>query len=190
MIAADTFDGAEGGLLTRTSPRPNDYVFVYERGEYAIKKLNPTLPAAPIVFLRGEYKDTVIAVDVRIVGEAASRYAFLVCRDSSASGQTRQYRASIVPEGRRMILSVWGDGEQKVLAETRDNPAIQIANAINRLELRCAGRKIEAIVNGKTVLSVEDSTLTSGEHGLGAGTFSGVEGVLEARFDNLEVRQP
>jgi hypothetical protein len=32
--------------------------------------------------------------------------------------------------------------------------------------------------------------LTSGEHGLGAGTFAGVEGSLEARFDNLEVREP
>jgi hypothetical protein len=190
VILADTFGRAEGGLLTSTSPRPNDYVFAYERGEYAIKKLNPALPSAPIVFVRGEYTDTVIAVDVRIVGEAGARYAFLVCRDSSADGQTRQYRASIVPEGRRVILSRWGDGEQKVLAETRDNPAVQFGNATNRFELRCAGPNIQAIVNGKVVVSAEDGTLTSGEHGLGAGTFSGVEGTLEARFDNLEVRQP
>jgi eukaryotic-like serine/threonine-protein kinase len=190
VILADDFDRDEGGLLTRTSPRPNDYTFSYERGEYAIKKLNPTLPAAPIVFVRGEYADTVVAVDVRLVGEAGARYAFLVCRDRSSGGETRQYRTSIVPEGRRVILSHWRDGNQHVLAETRDNPAVHFGNATNRLELRCVGPKIEAIVNGRSVVSAEDDTLASGEHGLGAGTFSGVEGTLEARFDNLEIRAP
>jgi hypothetical protein len=112
VIQSDTFDRTEGGLLTRTSPRPNDYAFAYDRGEYVIRKVNPTLPAAPIVFVRGEYADTVIAVDVRIVGEAGARYAFVVCRDKSEDGQTRQYRASIVPEGRRVILSHWADGGQ------------------------------------------------------------------------------
>jgi hypothetical protein len=33
-------------------------------------------------------------------------------------------------------------------------------------------------------------TLTRGEHGIGAGTFAGVDGTLEARFDNLIVRNP
>lgn len=190
IILEDRFDRSEGGLLTRISPRPDDYTFSYERGEYAIKKLNPTLPAAPIVFVRGEYADTVVAVDVRLVGEAGARYAFLVCRDRSSSSQTRQYRASIVPEGRRVILSHWQEGTQRVLAETRDNPAVQFGNATNRLELRCVGPKIEVIVNGKSVVSAEEGTLASGEHGLGAGTFSGVEGTLEARFDNLEIRAP
>ncbi|MGE3912014.1 MAG: protein kinase [Chloroflexota bacterium] len=190
VLLADTFDRADGGQLPSTSPRPDDYLFAYERGEYVVRKVNPTLAAAPIVFVKREFENTVIAVDVRLVGDVGARYAFVVCRDSSAGGQTRQYRVSIVPEQRRVILSRWDAGNQSVLAETRDNPAVQAGSGTNRLELRCAGTKIEAIVNGKSVAAAEDGTLTSGEHGLGAGTFAGVEGTLEARFDNLEVRSP
>jgi hypothetical protein len=190
VLLADSFDNAEVGQLPRVSARPNDYIFAYERGEYVINKINAALPAAPIVFLPGTYDNTVIAVDVRIVGDAASRYAFVVCRDQSSGGQAKQYRASIVPEGRRVILSRWDDGTQKVLSESRDDEAINTGGAVNRLELRCAGPKVSAAVNGKTLVSADDMTLNRGEHGVGAGTFAGVDGTLEARFDNLSVSAP
>jgi hypothetical protein len=190
VLLADNFERAETGQLPRTSARPNDYVFSYDRGEYVINKINAALPAAPIVFLPGSFENTVIAVDVRIMGDVASRYAFVVCRDQSSGGQARQYRASVVPEGRRLILSRWDDGNQRVLSEARDEAAINTGDAKNRLELRCAGAKISAAVNGKVIATADDMTLNRGDHGVGAGTFAGVEGTLEARFDNLEVRVP
>lgn len=190
VLLSDTFENAEIGQLPRVSARPNDYVFAYDRGEYVINKINAALPAAPIVFLPGSYENTVIAVDVRIVGDAASRYAFVVCRDQSSGGQAKQYRASIVPEGRRLILSRWDDGSQRVLSEVRDDAAINPGNAVNRLELSCAGAKISAAVNGKTLVSADDTTLNRGDQGLGAGTFAGVDGTLEARYDNLEIKSP
>jgi serine/threonine-protein kinase len=190
VLLSDNFEHPETGQLPRTSARPNDYVFAYDRGEYVINKVNAALPAAPIVFLPGSYDNSVIAVDVRIMGNVPSGYAFVVCRDQSTGGQAKQYRASIVPEGRRVILSRWDDGNQRVLAEARDEPAIRIGTAANRLELSCAGTKIAAGVNGKVVATADDVALNRGDHGLGAGTFAGVEGTLEARFDNLEVREP
>jgi serine/threonine-protein kinase len=190
VLLADTFDRAETGQLPRVSARPSDYVFAYDGGEYVINKINAALPAAPIVFLPETYDNSVIAVDVRIMGDVASRYAFVVCRDQSTGGQAKQYRASIVPDGRRLILSRWDDGNQRVLAEARDDESIQTGNAVNRLELRCVGTKVTAMVNSKIVATADDMTLNRGDHGLGAGTFSGVEGTLEARFDNLEVRVP
>lgn len=190
VLLADNFERAETGQLPRTSARPNDYVFSYDGGEYVINKINAALPAAPIVFLPGSYENTIIAVDVRIMGDAASRYAFVVCRDQSSGGQAKQYRASVVPEGRRLILSRWDEGNQRVLAEARDEAAINTGNAKNRLELRCAGAKISAAVNGQVIATADDMTLSRGDHGVGAGTFAGVEGTLEARFDTLEVRAP
>ena len=190
MLLADTFDRPDIGQLPRTSPRPNDYTFTYDAGEYVITKINAALAAAPIVFAPGSFSNSVVAVDVRIMGNVASRYAFVVCRDQSTGGQTKQYRASLVPEGRRVILSRWDSGTQRVLSEARDEPAVRTGNTANRLELRCAGVRIAAVVNGKVVATADDMTLDKGEHGLGAGTFAGVEGTLEARFDNLEVRQP
>lgn len=65
---------------------------------------------------------------------------------------------------------------QRVLSEARDDPAIRTGNEANRLELRCAGLRIEASVNGKVVASADDTTLDRGEHGIVAGMFSGVEG--------------
>jgi hypothetical protein len=190
VLLADTFENAEIGQLPRVSARPTDYVFAYDRGEYVMNKINAALPAAPIVFLPGTYDNTVIALDVRIVGDVASRYAFVVCRDQSSGGQAKQYRVSIVPEGRRLILSRWDDGSQRVLSEVRDDAAINPGSAVNRLELRCAGPKISAAVNGKTLVSADDTALNRGEQGLGAGTFAGVDGTLEARFDNLEIKAP
>jgi hypothetical protein len=190
VLAADSFDNPATGLLPRASARPNDYVFSYDGGEYVINKINASLPAAPIVFLTDTFENTVIAVDVRFTGEVASRYAFVVCRDQSSGGLARQYRASVVPEGRRLVLSRWDDGNQRVLSEARDDAAIHTGNAKNRLELRCAGQKVSASVNGKVIATADDLTYNRGSHGVGAGTFSGVDGVLEARFDDLEVRAP
>lgn len=190
VLLADDFERPEAGKLPRVSSRPDDYLFRYDAGEYVIDKINAALPAAPIVFLPEEYDNTVIAVDVRIMDDVASRYAFVVCRDQSTGGQARQYRASLVPDGRRLVLSRWDDGAQRVLAEARDDPAIQSGNAKNRLELQCAGPKITASVNGKVLASADDLTLSKGNHGLGAGTFQGINGTLVARFDNLEIRSP
>ena len=146
-------------MLARPDSRPNDYTFGYDRGEYGINKINAALQVAPMVVLNGPYDNTVIAVDVRLVGDVSSKYAFLVCRNQSTSGQSKHYRVSVVPEGRRLILSRWDDGQERVLSTVRDEPAINPGNAKNRLELRCAGAKISASVNGKLLASVDDMTL-------------------------------
>jgi hypothetical protein len=191
VLAADNFENAEIGQFPRVSGRPNDYTYSYDRGEYVINKVNPAMSGAPIVFVPGgPYENSAIAIDVRMVGDAANRYAFVVCRDQTVGGQAKQYRASLVPAERGLILSRWDTGRQRVLAEVRDEAAINAGNATNRLELRCAGAKISAVVNGKMVASVDDMTLNKGEHGVGAGTFDQINLTLEARFDNLEVRVP
>jgi hypothetical protein len=189
VLVADDFERAEIGQLPRTSSRPNDYVFSYDRGEYVINKINAALQIAPMVILNGPYDNTVIAIDVRLMGDVSSRYGFVVCRNQPAA-QSKQYRASIAPDGRRLILSRWDDGQERMLATVRDEPAINPGNAKNRLELRCAGTRIAAAVNGKVVASATDMTLSRGAHGVGAGAFAGTEGTIEARYDNLEIRSP
>jgi hypothetical protein len=190
VLLADNFERAEAGQLPRTSSRPNDYVFNYDRGEYVISKINPALQAAPMAILNGPYDNTVIAIDVRIMGDVASRYVFLVCRNQSTSGQSKHYRATIVPDGRQFILSRWDDGQERMLSKLINEPSVNPGNAKNRLELRCAGTKISASVNGKVVASADDMTLSRGDHGVGTGAFTGVQGTIEARYDNLEIRVP
>jgi hypothetical protein len=190
VLLAESFDRAETGQLPRQSSRPNDYVFNYDGGEYVISKINAAMQAAPMVILNGPYDNTVIAVDVRLMGDVRSRYAFLACRHQTSAAMSKHYRASVVPGTRELILSRWDDGQERVLASVVNEPAINPGNAKNRLELRCAGTRISASVNGKVLASKDDMTLSRGDHGVGAGSFTGVEGTLEARYDNLEIRVP
>ena len=190
MLLAESFERAETGQLPRTSSRPNDYVFNYDGGEYVINKINSGLQVAPMVILNGPYDNTVIAIDVRLMGDVTSRYAFVACRHQSSAAMSKHYRASVVPDGRRLILSRWDDGQERMLSTVRDEPAINTGNAKNRLELRCAGAKISASVNGKMLASADDMTLNRGDQGVGTGAFSGTQGTIEARYDNLEIRAP
>ena len=78
-----------------------------------------------------------------------------------------------------------------MLSTLTNEPSVNPGNAKNRLpELRCAGTKISALVNGKVVASADDMTLSRGDHGIGTGAFTGVQGTIEARYDNLEIRVP
>jgi hypothetical protein len=190
VLAADNFERADAALLPLVSARPTDYTFAYDRGEYVISVINAAYQGVPVSLLSGGYDNSIIAVDVRMMGDVASRYAFLVCRHSSTEGQTNQYRASLVPDGQRVILSRWDGRTERSLASVRDEPAVNPGNAKNRFELRCAGTTISVAVNNKVVVTTNDMTLNRGADGVGAGTFAGVEGTLEARFDNLEVRTP
>jgi serine/threonine-protein kinase len=190
VLLADDFDQPNNRRLSTVSSRPDDFTFAYDGGEYVIKKVNATLPVAPSITLAGTYENTIIAVDVRIMGDAASRYGFVVCRDQSTNGQSKQYRASVVPNERRLTLARWDSGTGRTLGEVRNDPSINPGNGQNRLELRCAGAKISAAVNGKVLATADDLTLTRGAHAMGTGLFAEVEGTVEARFDNLEVRAP
>lgn len=190
VLLAENFERAETGQLPRTSSRPNDYVFSYDRGEYVINKINAAAQIAPMVILNGPYDNTVIAVDIRLMGDVRSRYGFLACRHQTTATLSKHYRASVVPDGREMILSRWDDGQERKLHTVSDEPSINPGNGKNRLELRCAGTRISVTVNGKVLASVDDMTLSRGDHGVGTGAFTGTQGTIEARYDNLEIRVP
>ena len=84
-----------------------------------------------MAILNGPYDNTVIAIDVRIMGDAASRYVFLVCGNQSTSGQSKRYRATIVPDGRQFILSRWDDGQERMLSTLTNEPSVNPGNAKN-----------------------------------------------------------
>ena len=90
--------------LSARSSRPQEYAFAYDAGEYVVRKVNPDLPAAPVVYVAGRFDDVVVAVDARIVEPTGARYALAVCRDATADGRF-QYPDSARAEGLVSVLS-------------------------------------------------------------------------------------
>jgi hypothetical protein len=81
-------------------------------------------------------------------------------------------------------------GAQSLVEETDLLPsdAIKLGNVTNEIQATCNGSTLTLTVNGTEIASVQDTTFTSGDVGLMAGTFD----VLGAdiHFDNFVVRKP
>ena len=187
VLLRDTFDDPSAGLLPRDSFFPDQYRRGYEDGEYVIQRVDPESTLFPFASLPGSYGDTMLAVDVRVVGETEDRYVALECRRS----------------GPGAYGAVWGVDNgavwvaRKVRAEDADvfilgpffPPDLRPAHEGNRFDLTCAGNLIALSVNGARVGATLDSTHTQGQMSVGAGLFRGTTGTVEARFDNLVVTQ-
>jgi hypothetical protein len=82
------------------------------------------------------------------------------------------------------------NGEQSYIGIEAMPPSevIKTGNTTNSLRSTCIGSKLTLYVNDQLVDEQEDSTLTSGDVGLMAGTFSNPG--TDILFDNFVVRQP
>lgn len=190
VLLSDAFDRPDTGQLSRSSPNPQDYTYAYSEGEYVVAIVNPDLQQSQGVLVPGTYDDSVLAVDVRLVGDVVQRHVSVACRVEGAGGQLKKmFQATLVPNDRGLILVSWEAGAPHNRVEARD-PGIETGNGWNHVELRCDGAKISASVNGKTVASLDDPSPSKGLHSIGTGTFAGTKGTVEARFDNLEIRMP
>lgn len=89
------------------------------------------------------------------------------------------YGVGLFKDGQATLL-----GQSELLASTNINKGL----AINHLRADCAGNTLTFFINGFQTAQVQDTTLTSGDAGLLAGTF-GTAGV-DIVFDNFVVLQP
>jgi hypothetical protein len=122
-------------------------------------------------------------VDVRLVGPTAGRYISMGCRDSDDG----YYVLLVDPDEGTIRLGRRGQSTQNHV-EDEEFPAINRGNAVNRVELRCAGSMLSVTINGQLVATVSDANLREGELFIGAGVYNGEpDGTVEARFDNLRV---
>ena len=190
IIVQDDFGDPAIGWLPNSSPDSAPFVHGYEGDEYVIRRLD-TVPAGKRLFtadVAGTYSDVSIAVDVRLLGDTAHRYASLTCRGHSARGGYNSYRLSVDPDRGRFRLARWDGNRERKLVE-QPSAAIQRGNETNRLELTATGSAISASINGAPVASIQDGAYRTGALLIGAGVLDGRPLSIDARFDNLEVRQ-
>jgi len=82
------------------------------------------------------------------------------------------------------------DGVQELIGTDQMNPddAINQGDANNHIKADCVGSHLVLHANGAKLADVEDTSLSSGDVGLIAGTFD--EAGADIHFDNFVVRKP
>jgi hypothetical protein len=132
------------------------------------------------------FTDTVIEVEATKVGGPDDNDFGIICRYEDTSNF---YALIISSDGYYGVYKVL-DGEQLLIGEESMMPddAIKQGNVTNIIRADCIGSTLTLFVNGTQLVSVQDSSFSSGDAGLLAGTFD-TPGT-DIHFDNFVVREP
>jgi hypothetical protein len=190
IVFADNFDNATAGLFPKVANDPARMEIGYVDGEYMVRKIDPTWDRSPVVTVPAlaPFTDTVIEVDVRLVGDTPGRHILISCR--SRNNHLDYYRLSVDPHQGRFQVALWLNSRQVSPANWQPSAAIRKDNASNRIAFTCSGSTLAASINGEKVYEIQDQTLPDGFARFGAGTPSEAPNIADARFDNLVVRRP
>jgi hypothetical protein len=182
VLLADDFEAPEAGALPSAASTAGQEQG-YADGEYVLRVL--ARAATRFVTVPLETRDAAIGVDARLVGEPADQRIAVGCRYRGGPAGVSGYLLFVEPRRGMFWLYRYDAARPTLLAGPAASAAIQPGNARNRLELRCVGATITAVINGTEVATVADRTYTQGQFALGLA--SGTAAEAEARFDNLVV---
>jgi hypothetical protein len=131
------------------------------------------------------FSDVRIEVDTGKIGGPDENRIGLVCRFTG-----RDYYFFLISSDGFYGMGVYKDGLAVLIgqSEMQSNPNIKTGLAVNHLRADCIGNTFTFYVNGFQIAQAQDSTLSSGDIGLLAGTF-GQPGV-DIVFDNFVVVKP
>jgi hypothetical protein len=182
ILFEDDFSALDSGWDQTTFP---EGLTDYERGVYRIfvSAENWSAWANP----SRNFKDVSISVVATKVGGDDDNEFGLICRHSNIDNF---YVATISSDGYYGFLSR-KDGESLELLNMENmltTSAINQGEASNTIRLDCVGSTMTLYINGEFVDETTDSTISSGDVGLYAGTFS-VPGT-DILFDDFVVRAP
>ncbi len=185
QVYTDSMDSSATGLLSSESPDPARFVYGYQNNQFIIQVLEQGWSGDLLSFANvPSMPDVSVKIDFSIAGDLTGKYAFVGCR----LGETdTAYMFEVHPDTAQ--ANIWRfDGDDAVnLATVTDPSAITIGSADNTIEIRCQGSTITGIANGRQVLSVQDSTYSSGDPFLGTGKNNATTDTLLTGFDNLVI---
>ena len=156
----------------------------YENGGYRIQVIaeNSYVFANP----SRNFSDVSITVEATKIGGDDDNEFGVICRQANLENF---YAATISSDGFYSFVALKDDSLQFLNMENMlPAPAINQGDATNTIRLDCIGSKLTLYVNGEFVGETVDDSLSSGDVGLYAGTFS-IPGT-DILFDNMVVREP
>lgn len=158
----------------------------YYNGQYHIV-VNETNYAVWAASSTGVYGDVIVEADgVKLGGPDENEFG-LLCRFVDNGNF---YAATIASDGYYFIWRRINNGDWEMVGiETGEfSEAIHTGTQSNRIRLECIGSSLTLYANGTLLRQVQDSSLTSGDVGLYAGTFE--EAGTDVLFDNFVITQP
>ncbi|MCC7367946.1 MAG: protein kinase [Chloroflexi bacterium] len=187
VFQANFNNGDPRGLYIGIPPDRQREHLLWE-GEYVIKTL-VTQPVNSIAFIpnSANVADGVIVATVRAIDGADYAYLTLGCRAQN-SEQVSQYAVQLTVSPPAVRLRRFDNGQPVALVDWVEHAAIRGGRQANRLELRCQGNTIVAVVNGVPVITHQDGRYQVGTWSMGTGTFGDMAGRSEGRFDDVELR--
>ena len=161
----------------------NEGIMDYDGGGYRIlvNTLQTNFWSTP----HKDFADVRVEADTgKLAGPDENRIG-LVCRFNG-----KDYYFFIITSDGYYGMGVFFNGQAILLGhpELQSSANINQGVAVNHLRADCVGNTFTFYANGFQLIQVEDSTLTSGDVGILAGTF-GTPGV-DIIFDNFVVLQP
>lgn len=181
VLFEDDFSDTSSGWDQVTE---SDRVTDYDNGAYVIRvnDSNSDAWANP----GKNFSDSRVEVDATKTDGDDNNNFGVICRSQSGSVNDF-YTMWISSDGFYAIVKIQ-NGELGFLVEWQTSDAINQGNATNRIRGDCVGSTLSVYANGTLLGETTDSTYSSGDVGLEAGTFD--VGGTEIRFDNFVVSQP
>jgi uncharacterized protein YjbI with pentapeptide repeats len=197
-IFRDNFSDKSNGWEVGTDPEPDPNFVEYaeyatgaepDRNNVGLRVYNPR-PGNDMVVTNGTagsaIKDAIVKVKATVTGKAPeskdTRWG-IVCR--AADDHDPRYELGLYADGR---LTIWKlkDNKWKELDTKSPIPAVRDATTTKtHLRAKCWESKLTIVVNGRSVLQVEDSEIKSGSIGFYVENPGG--GDVDILFDDLRV---
>jgi len=183
VIFTDDFSNSSSGWPIDSFPEGSTG---YYNGQYRITVLE-TDYAVWSSSGAGDYSAVAVEVDAVKLGGPDENEFGILCRFLD---NNNFYAATIASDG---YFFVWrringGDWELVGMESGDYSDAIRTGTQSNRIRLECVDSAISLYANGALLIQVFDSSLTTGDVGLYAGSFD--VGGVDVLFDNFVVSQP
>ncbi|UYN90342.1 MAG: hypothetical protein KIT08_03665 [Anaerolineales bacterium] len=181
IIFQDDFSNASGDWVVE-SDALGTQGYYSEKYRITVSETNTVLWSDT---LSGNYGDISVEVDSAKIAGPDQNEMGLLCRYSDGDF----YAAGIGSDG---YFSVWSrlSGEWNLLGmeEVQFSEAIYTGTQTNRIRFDCVGSSLTLYANGTQLIQVQDSSLTTGDAGVYAGSFD--VGGVDVVFDNFLIAQP
>ena len=177
VLYSDDFSNNQSGWIQTNNA---GIKFKYSGGQYVISRPKGIMSMSWAAYRK--FSDAVLTVD-----------AYLVSGDSGQTGPVVLWR--YVDKNNFYSLQLTGDGQLAIAKEYKGefqklygwapSYAIHTGQQINKIAIAFGGGTFAIYINNRYVTSIQDSSLTTGDIGLGA--FSGETSAVEVSFDNLVI---
>jgi hypothetical protein len=131
------------------------------------------------------FTDVSVEVDAVMIGGPEDNDFGILCRYVDVDN----YYFGIISSDGYYAIGTLLDGTQSIFGENmQPSDAIKTGTESNRIRFDCVGSTLKLYVNGMLLQEESESTLTSGDVGLMAGTFDTAG--TQVSFDNFVVTKP